>query len=1234
MSITTEQQHTYRRHQVLGRKLVVGPNTALTVLNQDNCNLASVRDLFIYRGIGGCFVIDHIKDGCIVNSIKHFVFDFHNIHGIKLITAKELLTEDVLLIVWGDKSIAIISHDKSNIENISILYQFIGLDDLVLDCLIDCFTLHQMNKFQLIIGYAHNFVDVYEISRDFKKISSNRFQCPQVCVLFSMSFGNIAISNKYKIIIASGTVFGEIILWDIDLENMKHRIIINSKNHEGVIFRMKWSDNNSYLISVSDDRTVRLWEVSTDSNLFTEIFIGWGHSSRLWDADFLQYESEMHIVTCSEDGTVKIWNRFGKSICTLRGHEGSIWRIFVIQDIIISSGNDSSTKLWHVPTRMVLTKDAIDVPTKQLHIPHWNAAVSNLQDSMNEMKINSDGDIDKIVVNKNMTSRRNNGVNNIFVNNIIREIVLVMIDGKVWLIRLAETNDDSESWEELIDFHQNIVSSTIFYHNYLMMYLAVSHPHGTVIVNSFIRNMAKESWKTCKSYNWKAHSLRTVNIWMLKSQSLNYAWLLTSSVKGNCRLWKINFIEDDIIMIPPLIFSCVTGRQEIASCCHLLDSQYTNLSIPSLSLSLQYLLIGDTGGSMSVFMFSNDVAFTNYSSIDFFPISFLLRIHDSDPICDIKSYHQDRYLLSIGPNGYLNFYEFIPIFQENTIKESFESISDLITRIYSSSNSLLNTSIHNVLFPLNPIKFISKMNTLPLKSPESIISFSFNDNQQPSIIVAGYIGSVFIIWDVLQRYEYLHVEGGSWKRPHSFDWNSRNQSCLFSCPIPTKQHDTYVNIFDSRGLHPIDVTLPACLPSNGSGRVFYNGVLIQHRKDEFVAIVGGELGLLYCYSISCSKSGTTYPCQVLEMPSTVVMKNVKACVLENSIECPSSNQGILVAVGGKLSYIIWTWDSSPSIAQFMFYRFDFGTICKNATQDHRLLAVDIICDDLKFTIAFCDSRGFVSLSQLKTKDVFNKTVPLLTTSNSLQTQSYVEPNPSSGNLEILESFVLCEYRYPILTCKLLKVGKLVLGVFGDTLGFVYLYVLKGSLLLNKEVKESNCICKYLAHSMGSNCIDAISISSTQDIYSESSYIIYIVSGGDDQSICIAHIEISLLDDSYQTHVKNLERLNDASGSAINGIRLVLTSQFIFVISIGYDQRLTLWRLQQTVSMDSIVCSTSGEYTCNLVTRLSSLLLKWVTAMITYISDVNAVDVQIQSDNDGILFILIIGEGFEITKLKY
>ena len=294
------------------RKGIRGPIVALASMvssNDPSCEI-------IMWSIGGIFY--WFRPNSTEQSL--IILDYANLHGI----VPQQGSDRVLL--YGDKGICILNYNSaSNMFLVEVKHQ--NLDDMVLDCQI---LETSSSTYLLAVGYAHNFYDLIEFSKTGNSYKIlKRYQCSEKFVLFSLSF---SVYSKNDIIVASGNVFGKITLWK-GIETAEEsrlgssRILGAIHQHEGVIFRLVWNSSRTKLITVSDDRTARVWRISYCENSedlqINSIMVCWGHICRLWDAIFLNEEENL-IATCSEDSTIKIWNEQSETISTFKGHLGSV----------------------------------------------------------------------------------------------------------------------------------------------------------------------------------------------------------------------------------------------------------------------------------------------------------------------------------------------------------------------------------------------------------------------------------------------------------------------------------------------------------------------------------------------------------------------------------------------------------------------------------------------------------------------------------------------------------------------------------------------------------------------------------------------------------------------------------------------------------------------------------------------------------------------------------------------
>lgn len=143
--------------------------------------------------------------------------------------------------------------------------------------------------------------------------------------------------------LASGSDDRKVILWDIETKQFKSDLKGHTSRVRSVAFHPY---NKSLLASCGDDKTIKLWNIETNSCLYT-----------------LEHKGEVRSITFSSDGetlasgsndgSVKLWNiQTGKFLKSLEGHTGALRCLAFHPDgyhLASSTGSgDQSIRIWNI----------------------------------------------------------------------------------------------------------------------------------------------------------------------------------------------------------------------------------------------------------------------------------------------------------------------------------------------------------------------------------------------------------------------------------------------------------------------------------------------------------------------------------------------------------------------------------------------------------------------------------------------------------------------------------------------------------------------------------------------------------------------------------------------------------------------------------------------------------------------------------------------------------------------
>ena len=114
--------------------------------------------------------------------------------------------------------------------------------------------------------------------------------------------------------------------------------------HSGQVYSLAYSPDGRYLASGSSDKTIKIWETATGTELRTLT----GHSMTVWSVAYSP--DGRYLASGSLDKTIKIWEVATGKVRTLTGHYMTFWSVAYSPDgrYLASGSADKTIKIWRV----------------------------------------------------------------------------------------------------------------------------------------------------------------------------------------------------------------------------------------------------------------------------------------------------------------------------------------------------------------------------------------------------------------------------------------------------------------------------------------------------------------------------------------------------------------------------------------------------------------------------------------------------------------------------------------------------------------------------------------------------------------------------------------------------------------------------------------------------------------------------------------------------------------------
>ncbi|WEW59664.1 WD repeat-containing protein 6 [Emydomyces testavorans] len=374
------------------------------------------------------------------------VFQRNNVHGIQIldycVSGPECSSR---VFVWGGQSLRTLEINikgSSVIECVSLC--ILGAEFISPDWILDVTFQGSAGRYpEPLSSYkgclitAHNVIFGLELELG-QDSTGTTFQLHEIApdlkpVLYS---ADIAWSSPNHILVAAGTVFGEIIVWTCYLGSSSGESLFSNYSicihhfftgHEGSIFGVSISEKiqmghenpkRCFLASCSDDRTIRVWDISACC-------------SPVFDNGNLLPKSGVSRSTGFGTGVTDdplILDR-EKCVAKTMGHASRIWGVYFL-DIsfqdgldfnLLSRGEDATCQLWNFRLQQRGTPDLSQPVAGNIAINHvsnhayhtgkniWSIAISKDIDTFNIYSGGADGNLVSFTLNRRSNPLRISG---------------------------------------------------------------------------------------------------------------------------------------------------------------------------------------------------------------------------------------------------------------------------------------------------------------------------------------------------------------------------------------------------------------------------------------------------------------------------------------------------------------------------------------------------------------------------------------------------------------------------------------------------------------------------------------------------------------------------------------------------------------------------------------------------------------------------------------------------------
>jgi WD40 repeat protein len=932
--------------------------------------------------------------------------------------------------------------------------------------------------------------------------------------------------DSSRLWIAQGHATHEICLWSTTTTEAASSSTpppLSLRGHTGVLHAVRFHASGRYLASTSDDRTVRLWEESSDQEGdWSRKWTAYGHTARGWDVAFCQFHHEDDdiasstvVLSTGEDGTLRIWDMHqGAALAVLRGHSCQcIWRVACLDGgdgQVITGGNNGTVARyqlrdvipshWFLPERTSTANYGRWQSTFSIPIDSGSSAAKEQVE--NASKSNGDGTriqpprsrpkkskTDQVVVGMKLvhhgfakwpvgTSSSSSS------NQTGPQLILATRAGSVWHLqvptgvwtalepwrRRSDTVEASLGDGCCLSVHPQRPVAAVGTVSGDIVLLSLRQPQGDatgddpvhppVILSSAREHRSVQNMKWIEPDQLVSFHVQAIAWWMFPK-------LERPAVS------KSTDVADDN--------ACFTEYRQ-----RTLRIETKGLPICSAwDAARSRLVLGDTRGNLTLFHL-NDRA----SSV-IAPTCVLRECHQKEHVTDVL-WKNETTIVSVGNDG----------------------------RIVHCSVDQNGCMCKLMAVPLGPFTGISMI-------------WNISSSLSTQLIAGGYHGNHFAVVDVSTGYEFFRIDTGGRQRiidvgRHDTNTAAFPESWIVATCVNQSDGHNDIEIHGLKrdsGEHGIVSACPLLhsvgIPLHGES-IFDIHLFPIDAVCRTVAILTG--------SEDCSARITLFR-DDRALHSILLPLQVSGIRAVRS--CRYNATSTIVVLGGKSAVDLYLVqdiaDSCDSVDDLNIRFVGNGAPVEKILVDQRINCIGCVVIQSE-----SDEPAVVVLSG--------------DSSGSCYLYCFLPQFVSSGRLFYQD----CR---PILCLEILQHYDWSIVVLGETSGDVVVLTLNHRSVCTSILEEPQTpLFRYKAHSMGTNSLTLCLIDETPDGHC----VVRIGSCGDDQAVYCTDIDL-LIDGAGEISsvtALNSCKVQNAAVSALKGIEFM--SHDLFVVT-GYDQRLSLWR---------------------------------------------------------------------------